>query len=145
MFSGMETIDPSPGRHEAAADLVAVADAQRAVRDRPWPIWLYPANALLLGATALTPLLGSARLGAWVVLGLWVFILNYWAGHLIGTPFAIPTSRGFRLAVAVAALFLITAMAAGSLGPLWLVVGCAASTVISYGVGSVFHHRSTRR
>ncbi|WP_428964798.1 PALP domain-containing protein [Micromonospora fluostatini] len=127
------------------ADLDAVADAQRAVRDRPWPLWLYPANTLLLGVMALTPLLGVVRLGAWVVLGLAVFGLNYWAGHRIGTPFAVPTSRGFRVALTATALFLATAMITGTAGSSWLVVASAVGTMISYGVGSVFHHRSTRR
>ena len=52
----METIDRNPDPHEASAGLEAVAEAQRAVRDRPWPLWLYPANALLLGGLALTGL-----------------------------------------------------------------------------------------
>ncbi|WP_434739488.1 hypothetical protein [Micromonospora sp. SH-82] len=140
----MESIEPTPNRHQAAADLDAVAAAQHAVRNRPWPRWIYPANALLLGAMALTPLLESARLGAWITLGIAVFALNYWAGHQIGTPFAIPTSRGFLAAVALSAVFLATAMIAGDADATWLVVACAAGTSISYTIGSVLHHRSTR-
>lgn len=147
MISDMATIDPPPNHDTAMADLDAVADAQRLVRDRRWPAWLYPANALLLGAIALTPMLPEpTMLGGWIVLLLGVFLLNYWAGHLIGTPFAVPTSRGFRAALAAAVLFLVAAMTIGHLGgPPSLALACAAGTMISYGIGSVVHYRSTRR
>lgn len=142
MVANMATIDPIPSRHQAAADLDAVAKAQRAVRDRPWPMWLYPVNVLLLGAIAL---LGSTSFVALVVLGLLVGVVNYGAGYLMGTPFAVPTSRGFLAATTAAMLFLVAAMIAGFAGLSWLVVLCAAATAISYAVGSILHYRSTRR
>lgn len=145
MLSGMETKERPPGPTEAAADLFAVAAARRAVRDRPWPIWLYAANTLLLGAMATTPLLPDrAALAAWMVSGIGVFALNFWAGHRIGTPFAIPTSRGFGAAVAVSALFLAAALVVGDAnGAQWVVLACAAGTALSYAAGSLIHYRST--
>lgn len=146
MISYMETIGSMPGRDEAAADLDAVADAQRAVRDRPWPTWLYPANAVLLGGMALTPMLSdSMKLAASLPLAAVVFALNYWVGLRIGTPFALPTNRGFLAAVAIAGLVMVTAVLAGSLdAPDWFFPVCAVGTAVSYGIGSVLHYRSTR-
>ncbi|HEV7949012.1 MAG TPA: hypothetical protein VGP24_04510 [Glaciihabitans sp.] len=143
----METIPPAPGRSEAAADLDAVVDAQHAVRNRPWPKWIYPANTVLLGAMALSPLVEDPeRLGVWIVVMIAVFTLNYWAGQVIGTPFALPTSRIFLAAVATSGLFLVAALAIGSMASApWVVVGCAAGSMVSYGIGSVVHYRSTRR
>ncbi|MBE3000132.1 hypothetical protein IDM40_15670 [Nocardiopsis sp. HNM0947] len=139
--------DPDPDPDSAASDLEAVANAERAVRDRPWPTWLYPANAVLLGALALAPLLPDPfSVGVWLALVFAVVFLNAWAGRRMGTPFAFPTSRGFLSAVAIATLFLVTAMlVAQSGGPIWIAVVCAAGTSASYGIGSIVHHRSTRR
>ena len=147
MVADVETIDRTPEPAEAAANLAAVADARRAVRDRPWPIWLYPANALALGTMASTPLLPElAALAAWVASGVAIFVLNFWAGHRMGTPFAIPTSREFGVAVATSTLFLVAALVFGYVeGADRLVVGCAVGTALSYAIGSLLHYRSTRR
>ena len=53
----MENIDRSPSAAQAREALASIQGVQRAVRDTPWPTWLYPTNALLLGAMALTFLL----------------------------------------------------------------------------------------
>ncbi|MFD0555898.1 hypothetical protein ACFQ3B_02415 [Stackebrandtia endophytica] len=141
----METIDGTVGRDKAAADLAAVAAAQRAVRDQPWPIWLYPANAVLLATMALTPMLSDAmKLMTCLPLAAVVFGLNYWVGLRIGTPFALPTSRGFLTAVVIAGLILIAAVLAGSLGaPNGIFPLLAVGVAVSYGIGSILHYRST--
>lgn len=146
MHADMATIDSSPDPREASAELDAVADVRRAVRDRPWPLWLYPTNALLLGGLALSGLLDSSMLAAFVVLTLAVALagLNYWAGRLIGTPFAVPTSLGFRILVAAAGVFVIVSVLARTADLDWA-VACAAGAAFSYGLGSVLHFRSTRR
>ncbi|WBB65121.1 hypothetical protein [Micromonospora sp. WMMD812] len=143
----METIDPNSDPHEASAGLKAVADAQRAVRDRPWPLWLYPANALVLGGLALTGLVESSMLAAFVVLVLGVALaaLNYWAGHLMGTPFAVPTSRGFRILAALSGAFVIVSLFARAADLEWAIIVCVAGAAISYSLGSVLHYRSTHR
>lgn len=147
MVANMETIEPTPDPHEASESLDAIADAQRAIRDRPWPGWLYPANALLLGGMALAGLIDSSMIAAFVVLALGVGLvaLNYGIGRLLGAPFAVPTSRAFRVLVAVSALFVIASVPARAAGLEWAVIGCAAAAVVSYGIGAVLHSRSTRR
>ncbi|MFS8479339.1 MAG: hypothetical protein FWJ93_10370 [Micromonosporaceae bacterium] len=143
----METIDRNPDPHEASAGLEAVAEAQRAVRDRPWPLWLYPTNALLLGGLALTGLVESSMLASLVmlVLGVALAALNYWAGRLMGTPFAVPTSRGFRVLAALSGAFVIVSLFVRAADLEWAIIVCAAGAAISYGLGSVLHYRSTHR
>lgn len=143
----METNHSNPDPREAAAALDAVADAQRVVRDQPWPLWLYPANALLLGALVLAGLAHDSRLSsiATLVCAVTLALLNYWAGRLIGTPFAIPTSRGFLALVILAGVFMLASVFARGTGATWFIVFCAAGAVVSYGLGSVLHYRSTRK
>lgn len=138
---------PAPTPDSAASDLQAATDAARAVRDRPWPTWLYPVNTVLLGAMALAPLLPDpAMIPLWLVVLFSVIAANSWAGYRMGTPMALPTSRGFLFAVALASLFLVTAVLVGlSGGPAWIAVVCAAGTSASYGIGSYVHYRDTRR
>ncbi len=147
MIAGMETIEAQPDPRDAASGLDAVADAQRAVRSRPWPLWLYPSNALLLGALALAGIIDSSMIAALVVvaLGGTFSALNYWAGRRMGTPFAIPASRAFRSLVAVSAVFVILSLFTREAGLEWATVPCAAGATLSYGLGSVVHYRSTRR
>ncbi|TFV82073.1 hypothetical protein E4V99_14165 [Microbacterium sp. dk485] len=142
----METIDPTPGPGEAAAALDAVAEAQTAVRDRPWPMWLYPINAVLLGGVALAGLVDSSAIGA-LLIGVLAFCLvavNYGAGRQVGTPFAIPTSRGFRVLVTAAAAFVVGALLARLADLDWVIIACAVGAASSYAVGAVLHFRSTR-
>lgn len=145
MIANMETIDPDP--REAAAGLDAVAAARRAVQDRPWPIWLYPTNAILLGGLALAGLLHPSILAASVtlIIGIVLAALNFWAGRLMGTAFAIPTSTGFRVLVAVSGVFVVVSVFARVAGAEWGIVGCALGAVVSYGAGSLVHYRSTHR
>lgn len=139
----METIDP----REAAAQLDDAAAAARAIRDTPWPAWLYPTNALLLGGLALDSLVRPSILAALLVIVLAVgFVaINFWAGRRIGAPFAIPTSAGFRILAAIAAVLVLASLFTRELEGPWPTVACAVGAVASYGIGSVLHWRSTRR
>ncbi|MGO0578261.1 hypothetical protein [Ornithinimicrobium panacihumi] len=143
----METINPDPNPREAAAELDAAAHVQRAVRDRPWPTWLYPINATLLGGMALAGLLRSSILASIlvVVLASALAALNYWAGRLMGTPYAIPTSMGFRVLAAASGLLVIGSLFARAAGLDWVIVACAVGAAVSYGLASVVHYRSTHR
>jgi len=143
----METIESTPDPRSAASDLHAIVDAQRAVRDRPWPLWLYPCNAALLGGIALCGLIDSSMIGALVVLALALGLvaLNSLAGRIMGTPFAIPTSWLFRVLVIASAVFVILSIPARTLGSDAAVIACAVAAAACYGVGAVVHARRTRR
>jgi len=69
---------------------------------------------------------------------------NFWAARRIGVRFALPTSRGFFIAVGVAVAFMVGALVAGDADNSALVVVLAVATTLSYGCGSVLHYRSTR-
>lgn len=147
MVADMETIPSHPDRHTASAALDVVAEARRAVRDRPWPLWLYLSNAVLLAGVALTGLIETPIAFALVagVLAMGLAALNYWAGTRMGTPFAIPTSPGFRICAITAGAFVIASLLARGAGLPWVVVLCAGGVLISYGLGAAFHRKSTRR
>lgn len=147
MLAHMETIDSSPDPRAASSALDAVAEAQRAVRDRPWPLWLYPLNALLLGGVALAGLIRPSMVAALVVLvlGATLAAVNHWAGRRMGTPFAVPTSRGFRILAAASGAFVIASLFARDAALEWAVIACAGGAVIAYSLGSVLHYRSTHR
>ena len=141
----MENI-PYPDPVAARAALDDVAAAQRAVRDTPWPVWLYPVNALLLGALSLTALLGDQRSTAALAVSLTLVVTNLAAGYRMGTPYAVPTSRAFLTCVAASAACLVAALAAAELTDrTWPVVVLALGATGSYLVGAVFHRRSTAR
>lgn len=146
MVSCMESINSVPDAAAAAKALAEIESAQRAVRDTPWPVWLYPVNAVLLGAMALTTLLDEHSSKALLAIALAVLAVNVLAGLRIGTPWALPTSRGFLTAVAVSVGLLVAAMVTSDLTDrAWPVVLLAVGTTVSYLIGSALHHRSTRR
>ncbi len=101
----------------------------------------------LAGWGALVGLLPSSILAAilMVVLASALAAFNYWAGRPMGTPYAIPTSTGFRVLVAVSGLFVMGSLFARPVGLDWVIVACAAGAVVSYAIASFFHYRSTRR
>jgi len=80
-----------------------------------------------------------------LVLGVALAALNYWAGRLMGTPFAVPTSRGFRVLAALSGAFVIVSLFVRAADLEWAIIVCAAGAAISYGLGSVLHYRSTHR
>ncbi len=137
-----ETVDATTAR-QALDD---VARARTAVRDTPWPVWLYPVNAVLLGLMALTPLAGDRDSVLLLVGAAAVIAVNVVAGHLNGAPWALPTSRGFLTGVAVAAGCLAASAVASSLTDrTWPFVVLAVLATASYLAGSVAHRASTRR
>lgn len=143
----METNGESSDRISAVDGLDAIAAARRAVRDQPWPTWLYPTNALLLGAITLTSLLDSSMMASLLilVLGVGVALINYQAGRLMGTPYAVPTSKVFLGFVILAGASTATAVVLRETLSEQGIIACASGAVISYGLGSVVHYRSTRR
>lgn len=136
---------PPVSAEEARSALTEMEAAQRAVRDTPWPTWLYPVNALLLGAYSLHALIEDWW-GLVVALGIAAVILalNIVVGRRMGTPWILPTSRGFLTCVALAALCMVTAVFLGHEHPV-AIIALAAAAALLYLLGSVFHHRSTRR
>ena len=139
----MESIgEPTPAEARTALD--DIDRVQRAVRDTPWPVWLYPVNAVLLAASALTALLDSpaSLLGVAAV----IIAVNVITGYRMGTPWALPTNRGFLACVALSALCVALAQAVGNpSGPAGPVVLLAAAAASIYSIGSILHDRSTRR
>ncbi|CCQ16363.1 putative uncharacterized protein [Rhodococcus sp. AW25M09] len=142
----MENIG-KPTSSEARTALDDIDRVQRAVRDTPWPVWLYPVNALLVGAIALTPLLGDVgRVVALLTLAFATIAVNVITGYRMGTPWALPTSRGFLASVALSAAFVVVALAfADPPLPAWALVLLAVAAATTYSIGSFVHYRSTRR
>lgn len=145
MVSIMENKRPASDPSRAAELLAALDDDQRAVRDTPWPLWIYPVNCLLLTALGLTFLLPERHLWVTLLVAGAVIGANLLAGRANGAPFALPTSRAFLGLVALSALLLAGAMLAGSDHD--STVGNVAFSVAAglvYAVASWVHHRSTR-
>lgn len=140
----MENNPHVPSLDEARAALANIDTAQRAVRDTPWPTWIYPVNALLLGAMTLTFALGddgfTPRLAASAVL----ITVNLLAGYRMGTPFTLPTSRVFLASVvAAAACVLIAFIVAELTAQQWPIIVLAIAAAAIYLAGGVAHRRST--
>ncbi|WP_110239569.1 hypothetical protein [Nocardioides gilvus] len=142
----MENNDlPSVSAEEARSTLAELEAAQRAVRDTPWPTWLYPVNAVLLGAYALHALIEDPwRLAVAMGIAGAILALNIVVGKRMGTPWILPTSRGFLACVALAAACMVTAVVLGHEHPALVITLAAAATVL-YLLGAAIHHRSTRR
>lgn len=147
MVSCMATNSDYSEKDEALESLDAIASACRTVRDQPWPMWLYPINAVLLGGIALTALLESSMWAALIVLGLAVSlaVINYRAGLQIGTPFAVPTSVGFRAFTFLAGACVIAAVLLRQTAADPVIIALAAGATASYVIASVVHYRSTHK
>lgn len=139
----MDNITP-PSADEARAALREAQAAEHAVRDTPWPVWLYPVNALLLGSYALATLVGSGRLLVWLGIAAVMLTINVVVGRRMGTPWIVPTSRGFQVALGVAAACMVAALVVDRDRPVAVIV-LAAAAVVTFLVGSVLHRRSTGR
>lgn len=142
----MENKRPAYDPSEAAAALADIDRDQRAVRDTPWPIWLYPVNVVLLVALGLSFLVPEpAGMPVTLVVAGSVIAANLLAGRANGAPFALPTSRVFLGLVAVSALLLVAAMmAARDLDNPVGNVACSVAAGLVYAIACVVHHRSTR-
>jgi hypothetical protein len=146
MVATMESIGQVPDPAEARQALASIEDVQRALRDTPWPTWLYPVNAFLLGAMALTSLLQEHQSSVLLAIALLVVGVNVTTGYRMGTPWTLPASRGFLAAVAASAFCLVAALAVTELTErTWPVLVLAIATVAIYLAGGVVHRRSTGR
>jgi hypothetical protein len=133
-----------PNPAEAREALADIDTAQRAVRDTPWPTWLYPVNALLLGAMTLTFALGDDGFVPLLATGAVIVAVNMLAGYRMGTPFALPTSRIFLASVGVAMVCVLGAFIVAELtAQTWPIVVLAIAAAASYLAGGVVHRRST--
>lgn len=141
----MENIGRAPGSVEARDALASIQDVQQALRDTPWPTWLYPFNAVLLGALALTPLLEENRSSAVLALALAVVTANVATGYRMGTPWVLPASRGFLVAVVASISCVVAALVISSLSArVWPILVLGGATTTLYLVGAVMHRGSTR-
>lgn len=146
MVSIMENNDGSIDPARAREALAEVASAQKAVRDTPWPTWLYPVNSLLLGAVGLCFLLDRWSLPALVGVAAAIWAVNLGVGRSTGVPFALPTSKTFLAWVAASTVCLVTAsVLASEVDERWPVVVASAGAMLCYAIASWVHHRSTRR
>lgn len=142
----MENNGRVPGPAEAREALASIEDAQRTIRNTPWPTWIYPVNAVLVGGMALTPLLGEHRTIALFAVALTTIVVNLAAGYRMGTPWVLPTSRAFLASVAASTLLVVAAIVVADLtGRAWPVVVLAVAAAVTYLAGSVAHRASTGR
>lgn len=146
--SDMENNRPDPveavDAEQAAAALADIDRDQRAVRDTPWPLWLYPVNSILLTALGLSFLLPESGMWVTLLVAFGIIGANLLAGRANGVPFALPTSRAFLGLVALSGALLLGAHAAVREieGPgLAVVLSVAAGA--TYAVGCWVHRRST--
>jgi uncharacterized membrane protein YccC len=140
MENNVQVPDPA----EAREALTNIETAQRAVRDTPWPTWLYPVNALLLGVMTLTFVLGEDGLVFLLATGAVLIAVNLLAGYRMGAPFTLPTSRAF-LALAFTAIgCLLAAFVVAELTTQrWPIVVLAVVAAVLYLAAGVVHRRST--
>jgi hypothetical protein len=133
-----------PNQAEAREALASIDSAQRAVRDTPWPTWIYPVNALLLGAMTLTFALGDDGFVLLLATSAALLVVNMTAGYRMGTPFTLPTSRAFLALVgAVGACLLAAFVVADTTAQTWPIVLLAVTAAALYLVAGVVHRRST--
>ena len=133
---------PNPAKAREA--LANIDTAQRAVRDTPWPTWIYPVNALLLGAMTATFALGDDGFVLLLATGAVLIAVNVLAGYRMGTPYTVPTSRAFLASVGAAMACLFGAFVVAELTTqTWPIVVLAIAATASYLAGGVAHRRST--
>ena len=140
----MENDASVPNPAEAREALATIDTVQRAVRDTPWPTWLYPVNALLLGAMTLTFALGDDGFVPLLATGAVLIAVNMLAGYRMGTPFTLPTSRLFLASVGAAMACLLGAFTVAEFTTrAWPIVLLAIAATAFYLAGGVAHRRST--
>ncbi|MEU4693450.1 hypothetical protein [Actinoplanes sp. NPDC023714] len=140
----MENNTQVPNPAEAREALASIDTAQRAVRDTPWPTWIYPVNALLLGAMTLSFAFGEDGFVYLLAAGAVLMAVNVLAGYRMGTPYTLPTSRLFLgLAGAAMACLLGAFVVAEVTAQTWPIVVLAVAAAALYLAGGVAHRRST--
>ncbi|MFI1995575.1 hypothetical protein [Actinoplanes sp. NPDC020271] len=133
---------PSPA--EAREALANIETVQRAVRDTPWPAWIYPVNALLLGAMTLTFAFGDDGFVFLLAGGAVLIAVNMLAGYRMGTPFTLPTSRVFLSLCLTAIGCLLAAFTVAELtAQRWPIIVLAVAATALYLAAGVVHRRST--
>ncbi|GAA2884191.1 hypothetical protein Acy02nite_08070 [Actinoplanes cyaneus] len=133
-----------PNPAEARKALADIDTVQRAVRDTPWPTWLYPVNALLLGAMTSTFALGDDGFVPLLASCAVLIAVNTLAGYRMGTPFALPTSRVFLASVGAAMACLLAAFIVAEVTTQrWPILVLAVAAAAVYLAGGVAHRRST--
>ena len=133
-----------PNPTEAREALANIDTAQRAVRDTPWPTWIYPVNAVLLGAMTLTFALGEDGFAFLLAASAVLIAVNMLAGYRMGTPFTLPTSRAFLASVGAAIACVLAAFIVAELtAQPWPIVVLAIAAAAFYLAGGVAHRRST--
>ena len=144
MVSSMENNTPAPDPAEARAALAGIDAVQRAVRDTPWPTWIYPVNALLLGVMTLTFALGDDGFVPLLATGAVLMAVNLLAGFRMGAPYTLPTSRAFLALAGAAFACLVGGLVVAEVTtPRWPIVVLAAATTAFYLAAGVAHRRST--
>lgn len=137
----MTSNDPTPDAARAA--LAEIDDAQRAVRNTPWPVWLYPVNAVLFGLLGLASLLDSSSSARFAV-ALVTVVVNVTVGYRSGVPWALPTSRVFLVGVFGAGAWAVVAAVAAQLSDrAWPVVLFSLAATVTFSVGAIAHRRAT--
>ncbi len=140
----MENNLDAPSPAEAREALAHIDAAQRAARDMPWPTWLYPVNALLVGAMTATFALGDDGFVFLLAAGAVLIAVNMLAGYRMGAPFAFPTSRVFLASVGAAIACLLAAFIVAEVSTRqWPIVVLAVAAASIYLAGGVVHRRST--
>ncbi|MEU4559544.1 hypothetical protein AB0F72_14260 [Actinoplanes sp. NPDC023936] len=140
----MENNPHVPDPAEAREALATIDTAQRAVRDTPWPTWIYPVNALLLGAMTLTFAFGDDGFAPLLAASAVLLAINMLAGYRMGTPYTLPTSRAFLALVGAAIACLLAAFIVAELTTRsWPIVVLAIAAAAFYLAGGVVHRRST--
>lgn len=140
----MENNVPVPDPAEARAALATIDTAQRAVRDTPWPTWIYPVNALLMGFMTLTFAFGDDGFVPLIAAGAVLIAVNLLAGYRMGTPYTLPTSRLFLTLAGAAIVCMAGGFVVGELTTRdWPIVILAVATTAFYLAGGVVHRRST--
>ncbi|AGZ44007.1 hypothetical protein [Actinoplanes friuliensis] len=133
-----------PDAAEAREALAGIDSVQRAVRDTPWPTWIYPVNALLLAAMTLTFLLGDDGFIPLLAVSATVIAVNLLAGYKMGTPYTLPTSRAFLASVVASGACVFAAfIVAEFTTQAWPFIVLALAAAASYLAGGVAHRRST--
>lgn len=144
MVAVMENIERETTASEARRALEGIESAQLAVRNTPWPTWIYPINAALLGALALSALVEQDRRTIVLALMAVIIAINVYAGYRTGVPSAMPTSGMFVAVVAasgacVVAAFVVTEFTTS----VWPVVVLAVLAAVGYLIGGRIHRVST--
>lgn len=133
-----------PDPAEAREALASIDTAQRAVRDTPWPTWIYPVNALALGAMTLSFALGDDGFVFLLAASAVLIAVNVLAGYRMGTPFTLPTSRAFFALVGASMACLLAAIiVAGLTARAWPIIVLAVAATALYLAGGIAHRRST--